>query len=238
LRPRRDTHRGRASEVTKEAPDLRAPGFELSLPLRKHGAGSCCASGDEAARWPSTSCTSRSSRGARGAASRGRRRTGRASVSATSGEIVLPSELAGRTDTSWARERAALWNAAEHGTRRTARLAREVLVTLPPSSARHSARSSRARSRGSSRTDTGARVAPALLAPAEVDLSRAARVALALSALRRIGGGISARYAEIYLPGRAKPIRPWGCVGLRSSMLLNLLADAALCVFRIASDSR
>src|SRR6266404_1875855 len=47
-------------------------------------------------------------------------------------EIVLASELAGRTDTSWARERAALWNAAEHGTRRNARLAREVLVTLPP----------------------------------------------------------------------------------------------------------
>jgi hypothetical protein len=47
-------------------------------------------------------------------------------------EIVLASELAGRTDTSWARERAALWNAAEHGTRRNARLAREVLVTSPP----------------------------------------------------------------------------------------------------------
>jgi hypothetical protein len=48
-------------------------------------------------------------------------------------EIVLASELAGRTDTNWARERAALWNAAEHaGTRRNARLAREVLVTLPP----------------------------------------------------------------------------------------------------------
>jgi hypothetical protein len=40
-------------------------------------------------------------------------------------EIVLASELAGRTDTSWARERAALWNAAEHaGGRRNARLAR------------------------------------------------------------------------------------------------------------------
>src|SRR6266853_3974857 len=47
-------------------------------------------------------------------------------------EIVLASELAGRTDMSWARERAALWNAAEHGPRRNARLAREVLVTLPP----------------------------------------------------------------------------------------------------------
>ncbi len=48
-------------------------------------------------------------------------------------EIVLASELAGRTDTSWARERAALWNAAEHaGGRRNARLAREVLVKLPP----------------------------------------------------------------------------------------------------------
>jgi hypothetical protein len=47
-------------------------------------------------------------------------------------EIVLASEFAGRTDTNWARERAALWNTAEHGTRRNARLAREVLVTLPP----------------------------------------------------------------------------------------------------------
>src|SRR5438309_2810923 len=48
-------------------------------------------------------------------------------------EIVLASQLAGRTDTNWARDRAALWNAAEHaGQRRNARLAREVLVTLPP----------------------------------------------------------------------------------------------------------
>src|SRR5438876_4750424 len=48
-------------------------------------------------------------------------------------EIVLPSQLAGRTDLNWARERSALWNAAEQaGQRRNARLAREVLVTLPP----------------------------------------------------------------------------------------------------------
>src|SRR5438270_11610069 len=48
-------------------------------------------------------------------------------------EIVLASQFAGRTDTNWARDRAALWNAAEHaGQRRNARLAREVLVTLPP----------------------------------------------------------------------------------------------------------
>src|SRR5437763_1828308 len=46
-------------------------------------------------------------------------------------EIVLASQLAGRTDTNWARDRAALWNAAEHADRRNARLAREVLVILP-----------------------------------------------------------------------------------------------------------
>jgi len=47
-------------------------------------------------------------------------------------EIVLASQCAGRTDTNWARDRAALWNAAEDAGRRNARLAREVLVTLPP----------------------------------------------------------------------------------------------------------
>ena len=48
-------------------------------------------------------------------------------------EIVLPSQFAGRTDVNWARERSALWNAVEQaGQRRNARLAREVLVTLPP----------------------------------------------------------------------------------------------------------
>ncbi|TLZ22242.1 MAG: hypothetical protein E6K29_19465 [Gammaproteobacteria bacterium] len=46
-------------------------------------------------------------------------------------EIVLASQFAGRTDTNWARDRAALWNAAEHADRRNARLAREVLVILP-----------------------------------------------------------------------------------------------------------
>jgi hypothetical protein len=47
-------------------------------------------------------------------------------------EIVLPSLFAGRTDLSWARDRATLWNAAEHaGKRRDAALAREVLVLLP-----------------------------------------------------------------------------------------------------------
>src|SRR5205085_1583683 len=46
-------------------------------------------------------------------------------------EIVLASQFAGRTDANWARDRAALWNAAEHADRRNARLAREVLVILP-----------------------------------------------------------------------------------------------------------
>src|SRR3981081_3717661 len=48
-------------------------------------------------------------------------------------EIVLPSELADRADMSWARDRSTLWNAAEHaGRRRNSRLARELLVLLPP----------------------------------------------------------------------------------------------------------
>jgi MobA/MobL family len=48
-------------------------------------------------------------------------------------EIVLPSQVAGSADASWARDRATLWNAAEHaGHRRNSRVAREVLVFLPP----------------------------------------------------------------------------------------------------------
>src|ERR1700704_542948 len=48
-------------------------------------------------------------------------------------EIVLPSDIAEREDMNWARDRSALWNAAEHaGRRRNSRLAREVLVLLPP----------------------------------------------------------------------------------------------------------
>ncbi|MGH8137641.1 MAG: MobA/MobL family protein [Steroidobacteraceae bacterium] len=48
-------------------------------------------------------------------------------------EILLPSRFAGRVDMRWARDRSTLWNAAEHaGRRRDARLAREVLVLLPP----------------------------------------------------------------------------------------------------------
>jgi hypothetical protein len=47
-------------------------------------------------------------------------------------EIVLPSHLAESADMEWARNRSALWNAAEHaGRQRNARLAREVLVILP-----------------------------------------------------------------------------------------------------------
>src|SRR5712671_1149291 len=64
-----------------------------------------------------------------------------------------------------------------------------------------------ARARASAAHRVRPHVRAAARGPVAVDLSRAARVALALSALRRIGGGISARYAEIYLPWRAKPIR-------------------------------
>src|SRR2546421_48589 len=46
-------------------------------------------------------------------------------------EIVLASQFAGRTDANWARDRAALWNAAEHAGRRNERHARG----LPPSKA-------------------------------------------------------------------------------------------------------
>ncbi len=48
-------------------------------------------------------------------------------------EVVLPEELAGRDDMAWTQDRSTLWNAAEHaGRRRNSRLARELLVLLPP----------------------------------------------------------------------------------------------------------
>jgi hypothetical protein len=48
-------------------------------------------------------------------------------------EVVLPSALEGRPDMAWTQDRAVLWNAAEHaGARRNSRLARELLVLLPP----------------------------------------------------------------------------------------------------------
>ena len=48
-------------------------------------------------------------------------------------EIFLPSDLTHRRDMEWARDRAKLWNAAEFaGRQRNSRLAREVLVHLPP----------------------------------------------------------------------------------------------------------
>ena len=48
-------------------------------------------------------------------------------------EVVLPSDLAGRADMSWAQDRTTLWNAMEHaGTRRNSRTAREWLVLVPP----------------------------------------------------------------------------------------------------------
>jgi hypothetical protein len=57
--------------------------------------------------------------------------TGRTDVAHA--EIVLPTEYAGRVDMEWALDRSALWNAAEHaGLRRNSRLAREILVYLPP----------------------------------------------------------------------------------------------------------
>jgi ATP-dependent exoDNAse (exonuclease V) alpha subunit len=48
-------------------------------------------------------------------------------------EIVLPAEYAGHTDMEWALNRQVLWNAVQQSGRRwDARLAREVLVHLPP----------------------------------------------------------------------------------------------------------
>jgi len=48
-------------------------------------------------------------------------------------EIVLPSAYADRVDMEWALDRSRLWNAAEHSGRQwNSRLAREVLVHVPP----------------------------------------------------------------------------------------------------------
>jgi hypothetical protein len=48
-------------------------------------------------------------------------------------EVVLPADLAARPDMAWTQDRSVLWNAAEHaGLRRNSRLARELLVLLPP----------------------------------------------------------------------------------------------------------
>ena len=52
-------------------------------------------------------------------------------------EIVLPAEYAGHTDMEWALNRQVLWNAVQQSGRRwDARLAREVLVHLPPEMSR------------------------------------------------------------------------------------------------------
>jgi hypothetical protein len=48
-------------------------------------------------------------------------------------EIVLPSAYADRVDMDWALDRSRLWNAAEHSGRQwNSRMAREVLVHVPP----------------------------------------------------------------------------------------------------------
>jgi hypothetical protein len=47
-------------------------------------------------------------------------------------EIVLSAQFAATREMDWARDRSALWNAAEDTDRCNARLAREVLVVLPP----------------------------------------------------------------------------------------------------------
>lgn len=47
-------------------------------------------------------------------------------------EIILPSQYTGEPTMDWARDRSTLWNSAEHSDRRNARLARELLVLLPP----------------------------------------------------------------------------------------------------------
>jgi hypothetical protein len=57
--------------------------------------------------------------------------TGRTDVAHA--EIVLPSACADRVDMEWALDRSRLWNAAEHSGRQwNSRLAREVLVHVPP----------------------------------------------------------------------------------------------------------
>src|SRR5215470_10895530 len=49
----------------------------------------------------------------------------------THSEIVLPAHLSGE-NLDWARNRASLWNAVEHAeTRKNARVATEIQVTLP-----------------------------------------------------------------------------------------------------------
>src|SRR6267142_5829634 len=48
-------------------------------------------------------------------------------------EIVLPAEFTGSADMEWALDRSVLWNAVQHSGRQwNSRLAREVLVLLPP----------------------------------------------------------------------------------------------------------
>src|SRR5258708_21187176 len=48
-------------------------------------------------------------------------------------EIVLPTECANQVDMEWALDRSTLWNAAEHAGRQwNSRLAREILVYVPP----------------------------------------------------------------------------------------------------------
>jgi hypothetical protein len=48
-------------------------------------------------------------------------------------EIILPADYAGRVDMAWALDRSVLWNAVEHSGRRcNSRLAREILVHVPP----------------------------------------------------------------------------------------------------------
>lgn len=47
-------------------------------------------------------------------------------------EIMLPADFAGDRTLDWARDRSVLWNAAEHTHRSNARVAREVMVLLPP----------------------------------------------------------------------------------------------------------
>src|SRR5438046_6089497 len=119
---------------------------ELSVRLGEHAERS--RSAGKSARWPSTSCTSKSSPGEKAAASRELPPTARASGSMTIARARVTTTPTVRTSlirksccrrslragrTSTGRERSALWNAVEQaGQRRNARLAREVLVTLPP----------------------------------------------------------------------------------------------------------
>jgi hypothetical protein len=47
-------------------------------------------------------------------------------------EILLPSQFSSSPEMDWARDRATLWNQVESTDRRNARVAREILVVLPP----------------------------------------------------------------------------------------------------------